>query len=64
MRKLTRAFLSVSLVAAGVTGASAFFPSPVDAGVYAWGMSNLGETCGGTCGSSNICCRITIVDVT
>ncbi len=28
---------------------------------HIYGVSNLGDTCGGTCGSSNICCRIVIV---
>jgi hypothetical protein len=30
-------------------------------GAHAWGIGTLGETCGGICGSKNICCTITII---
>jgi hypothetical protein len=40
----------------------AFAPTAALAGdSHAWGFSNLGDTCSGTCGSGNICCRIVIL---
>lgn len=28
---------------------------------YTWGIGTQGETCGGTCGSTNLCCKIVIL---
>jgi hypothetical protein len=45
--------LGLAIVATGI------FSRPAEtSSVYTWGMSNQGETCGGTCGTNNICCRI------
>jgi hypothetical protein len=63
MKKLfTRTAVAAGTLAALAAGHLAFTPSPALAGdAHAWGISNLGDTCSGTCGSGNICCRIVIL---
>lgn len=52
----------VSLVAAAAaTIAFQVRTSSAQAQLYTWGMSTEGETCGGTCGTNNICCKIVVV---
>jgi hypothetical protein len=55
-----------TLVTAATLAALAFVhlsgPRPAAADIkQIWGMSNLGDTCTGSCGSTNICCRIVII---
>lgn len=60
INKKRLAFLSGSLGLAIV--ATGIFSTPGESSaVYAYGMSNQGETCGGTCGASNLCCKIEVV---
>jgi len=58
---IRRVSVLAALVAAASTG---FLPRAAradDAPSHIWGMSNLGETCGGTCGPKNLCCKIVVV---
>lgn len=63
MRKpLLRTALFTLVAAAAASAGFAVRSSTAQDQVYAWGISNQGETCGGTCGENNICCRITVVE--
>jgi hypothetical protein len=54
---LLSASLGLAIVATGI------FSRPAETStVYAYGFSNQGETCGGTCGPNNLCCKI-VTDV-
>ena len=53
------ALLSGSLALA--IAATGIFSRPAEtSSVYMYGLSTQGETCGGTCGSSNLCCKIIV----
>jgi hypothetical protein len=54
----------IAIVSGGVLCAiiaiGAFAKPAESTAVYQYGMSTQGETCGGTCGANNICCRIVV----
>jgi hypothetical protein len=59
---LIRTIVAAGTFSALVAGHLTFAPRSAMAGdLHVWGFSNLGDTCSGTCGANNICCRITIV---
>ena len=51
------------LIAAALALAHALVPrgARADDVDHIWGIGTLGETCSGTCGNMNICCRIVVV---
>lgn len=64
-RKIARIGIG-ALVVGSLAAAHAFItPVPATAAdtVYRWGISNAGDTCGSTCESGNICCKIVIVKI-
>lgn len=64
MRRTRRIhLLTTVLTAAALAAAHAAYPrmARADQINHIWGMSNLGETCSGSCGAINLCCRIIIV---
>ncbi|HEV7591294.1 MAG TPA: hypothetical protein VGO40_24490 [Longimicrobium sp.] len=55
--------LTTALVATALAVAHAAAPTRAgaNAAAHMWGLTTLGEYCFGTCGSQNICCKITII---
>lgn len=61
-RLLTRTTVAATTLAALVAAHLAITPKQALANdKHAWGISTLGDTCSGSCGANNICCRIVIV---
>ena len=61
-KQLKRSTIGAAALGVLAVGHLAFAPRTAEAGdKHIYGVSNLGDTCSGTCGSSNICCRIVIV---
>jgi hypothetical protein len=61
-RLLTRTAVAAATLAALVAAHLAISPNQAFAGdKHAWGFSTLGDTCSGTCGAGNICCKIVII---
>jgi hypothetical protein len=57
--KTAAAAVTLAVLAAAHLGIA---PRAAEAGdKHAWGIGTLGETCGGNCGASNICCKIVIL---
>ncbi|HEV7591295.1 MAG TPA: hypothetical protein VGO40_24495 [Longimicrobium sp.] len=63
MRRTRSYLLATTLAAAVLAIGHAAAPRMARASTtaHAWGIGTLGETCGGVCGSQNICCKITII---
>lgn len=52
---------ALAAVALAVASAAAPRAARADDATHIWGIGTLGETCSGTCGSTNICCKIVVV---
>jgi hypothetical protein len=55
--------LGVTALAAAIVAGVALLPTDLRGSdpLRVWGMSTDGQTCTGTCGPNNICCKITPV---
>lgn len=67
MRKkmMVRIGIAALLLAAlgGLNGIFSPTPATATETLHVWGLSNVGETCAGTCGPTTLCCKIVIVVV-
>lgn len=63
MKQTRIRFLVAALAAVALAVASATTPraARADDTLHIWGIGTLGETCSGTCGNVNICCKIVVV---